>query len=150
MITIHITQNVSDCHVKFQSSDTETFKLAIETLKSSIPACFRNYDPQARRWLIQGVAYDRLLRWASDARKTLPAQVEWRYAGDEEKRAWTPPPPPRAQPSDPYSTLHLLPSAPAELVKAAYRTLAQLHHPDRGGDEEEMKAINEAYRRLAA
>ncbi len=149
MITIHVTQNVSDCHVKFQSSDTETFKLAIETLKSSIPACFRSYDPQARRWLIQGVAYDRLLRWASDARKTLPAQVEWEwtYAGDEEKRAWTPPP---QQPRDAYAALHLLPSAPAELVKAAYRTLAQLHHPDHGGDDERMKKINAAYKRLAA
>lgn len=32
-----------------------------------------------------------------------------------------------------------------ESVKARYRELAKAHHPDTGGDEETMKAINEAY-----
>lgn len=30
-------------------------------------------------------------------------------------------------------------------VRAAYRKLALVHHPDRGGDQEKMKEINEAY-----
>lgn len=38
-------------------------------------------------------------------------------------------------------------------LKAAYRKLAMKHHPDRGGDEEIMKAVNreydEVFRRLA-
>ena len=44
-----------------------------------------------------------------------------------------------------YETLHLLDSAPLEVVTAAYRALSLLHHPDRdGGNEEKMKAINNA------
>jgi curved DNA-binding protein CbpA len=43
-----------------------------------------------------------------------------------------------------------LPSAPPEVVKAAYRALAVLNHPDKGGETEVMQRINAAYRRLAA
>jgi curved DNA-binding protein CbpA len=43
-----------------------------------------------------------------------------------------------------YETLHLLPTAPPELVTAAYRCLAQRHHPDRGGDDEAMVCLNTA------
>lgn len=48
----------------------------------------------------------------------------------------------------PYTVLHLLPTAPPELVKASYRTLASLHHPDKGGDTAIMAKINEAYEDL--
>jgi hypothetical protein len=43
-----------------------------------------------------------------------------------------------------YATLHLLPSAPAEVVNAAHKALVNLHHPDRGGDMATMQAINAA------
>lgn len=43
-----------------------------------------------------------------------------------------------------YDVLHLKPDAPPEVIKAAQRALAQLHHPDHGGDEARMKAINNA------
>ncbi|HXG65593.1 MAG TPA: hypothetical protein VNO70_10830 [Blastocatellia bacterium] len=43
-----------------------------------------------------------------------------------------------------YQTLHLLPSAPVEVVQAARKARAKLHHPDLGGDAERMKAINHA------
>jgi len=33
-------------------------------------------------------------------------------------------------------------------VKAAYRALATLHHPDRGGDTATMMALNAAYAQL--
>ncbi len=45
---------------------------------------------------------------------------------------------------DPYAVLHLLPSAPPELVTAAHRCLAELNHPDRGGSTATMQAINAA------
>lgn len=44
-----------------------------------------------------------------------------------------------------YAALHLLPSAPLPVVKAAYRALARLHHPDHGGSSREMAAITRAY-----
>ena len=46
---------------------------------------------------------------------------------------------------DAYRTLHLLPTAPADLVAAAYRILAKAHHPDRGGTTVDMQRINQAY-----
>jgi len=44
----------------------------------------------------------------------------------------------------------LLEGAPLELVKAAYKTLARLYHPDQGGSEDEMKRINVAYKNILA
>lgn len=49
---------------------------------------------------------------------------------------------------DYYATLGILPNAEQELIKAAYRALSKLYHPDtyRGVDSEQrMAEINEAY-----
>ncbi len=45
---------------------------------------------------------------------------------------------------DAFALLHLTPSAPPELVAAARRVLARLHHPDFGGDHLLMVDINRA------
>jgi len=44
----------------------------------------------------------------------------------------------------PYATLGVLPSAPREVVEAAYRTLAKAAHPDTGGSAERMRVLNAA------
>lgn len=53
-----------------------------------------------------------------------------------------------APPANPDLVLYLAPGAPWEVVQAAYRALAGLHHPDRGGDTAKMQEINEAYEAL--
>lgn len=50
--------------------------------------------------------------------------------------------------SDDYSILHLRRTAPMVIVEAAWRALAKIHHPDRGGDPEEFKRISAAYERI--
>lgn len=50
--------------------------------------------------------------------------------------------------SGPWAILHLANDAPPELVEAAYRALVKLHHPDRGGNADRMKAINAAMDQL--
>ncbi|MBV9322274.1 MAG: J domain-containing protein [Chloroflexi bacterium] len=53
---------------------------------------------------------------------------------------------------DPYRTLQVEPSADLEAIKAAYRRLARLYHPDlnpRPEAAERMRAINQAYRLLS-
>jgi curved DNA-binding protein CbpA len=49
---------------------------------------------------------------------------------------------------DHYATLGAGRDEAREEIERRYKRLARLHHPDRGGDEEEMKAVNEAWRVL--
>ncbi len=151
MTTIFITRDgQQDFHVKLQSRDTYVFKLLIETLKSFVNPCYRFYDPSTRKWVVGEPASQSLHRWLSYARTTFSAQVQWvGDAADADPEAeWTPPAKPKVV--DPYQTLHLLPSAPPELIRAAFKCLAAIFHPDHGGNEEKMKELNRAYKRLAA
>jgi DnaJ-class molecular chaperone len=47
-----------------------------------------------------------------------------------------------------YAILGAGENASQEELERLYKRLAMRHHPDRGGDAEYMKAINEAYRVL--
>jgi hypothetical protein len=47
-----------------------------------------------------------------------------------------------------YRVLGLKPSAAWEEIERAYRQKAKQHHPDLGGDEDMMRALNEAYSML--
>lgn len=44
-----------------------------------------------------------------------------------------------------YRLLGVTPSAKWEEIEKAYRSKAKVHHPDLGGDEDAMRALNEAY-----
>ena len=46
---------------------------------------------------------------------------------------------------DLYELLQVTPSAEPEVIRAAYRALAQKHHPDTGGSQERMAALNHAW-----
>lgn len=48
-----------------------------------------------------------------------------------------------------YETLGLNRGASSDEVKKAYRSMAMKHHPDRGGNEQKFKEIEEAYRTLS-
>ena len=50
---------------------------------------------------------------------------------------------------DYYKILGLEKNVSPEEIKKAYRKLAQIHHPDKGGDPEQFKKINEAYQVLS-
>ena len=44
-----------------------------------------------------------------------------------------------------YRILGVAPSASWDEIVKAYRRKAKVHHPDRGGDEDAMRALNEAF-----
>ncbi|MEB3271183.1 MAG: J domain-containing protein [Synechococcus sp.] len=46
---------------------------------------------------------------------------------------------------DPYAVLGLSPQASREEIKAAYRALVKRHHPDAGGDDQRILALNAAW-----
>ncbi len=48
-----------------------------------------------------------------------------------------------------YDTLGVKKDASADDIKKAFRRLARKHHPDKGGDEEKFKDVNEAYEVLS-
>lgn len=47
-----------------------------------------------------------------------------------------------------YRLLGLSPSAQWDEIERAYKRKAKIHHPDLGGDEDMMRALNEAYNRI--
>ena len=47
--------------------------------------------------------------------------------------------------SDPYAVLGISPQASGDEIKAAYRTLVKRHHPDAGGDDQRILALNAAW-----
>jgi len=47
-----------------------------------------------------------------------------------------------------YKLLGISPSSSWEEVERAYRRKAKIHHPDHGGDEDTMRALNEAYAQI--
>ena len=146
------TDSAADYLIKLRSDDPDAFRLAIDMLKNYVSPTYRKYDPRTRHWTVARLADKQFRHWLSYAQHALDAQIEWIDADDtaDPEREWTPPPP-KPRTSDPYTALWLLPGAPPEVVKAAYKALATLHHPDKpGGDDERMRAINSAYQQLAA
>ncbi|MDO8616080.1 MAG: J domain-containing protein [Dehalococcoidia bacterium] len=98
----------------------------VTALKRAVPGRHRRWDPKRKAWLVSVGGWP------------LAERVFVEYGLLEGLRtsgtAW--------------DTLHLQPTAPPELVTAAYRTLAKLHHPDRGGSTERMRDLNLAFEKL--
>ncbi len=135
-IKIKVTHTSEGYGVKISSADSNAFTYAIDELKNTVPSSYRTYDPTRKIWTITDS--DCLNDWLYETRRAYTVEVN--YAD-----AYQPPPPPKQQIVSPFTTLHLLPSAPPELVKAAYKTLAKIYHPDARGDGEKMIAINRAF-----
>lgn len=111
----------------------------IEAIKTRIPSTYRAYDPDTKVWTVAGV-----LDWPHAAVGLLRAH----FPGAEVVGAARSEPAPIRRHDPDYAALHLLPSAPAPVVEAAYRALSKLHHPDRGGDAVAMVGLNAAVERL--
>jgi len=108
--------------------------LVVAEIKRVVPAWLRSYDPDSKTWTVAGryvhLVYHVLAQVFGDVdvegSRTGPAD----RGGDPREAALV--------------VLHLRPTAPPELVDAAYKCLARLHHPDRGGSTITMQAINAA------
>jgi curved DNA-binding protein CbpA len=47
--------------------------------------------------------------------------------------------------ANPFSILCVTEDAPLEVIRAAYKALAGIYHPDHGGNEQQMADLNAAY-----
>ena len=52
--------------------------------------------------------------------------------------------------ADPYFVLGVSPEDDDELIDAIYKARVKHFHPDKGGDEEACKRLNDAYERIKA
>lgn len=102
----------------------------VEVIKE-IPLKHREWDAAKKRWAISPSYAAEIRDW------TL------RFFGAEGSKASSSTK--KRATADPFAVLHLLPSAPAELVDSAYRCLAKLAHPDRGGTHEQMLELTAAH-----
>jgi curved DNA-binding protein CbpA len=50
--------------------------------------------------------------------------------------------------NNPYQVLKIKPGASLSDIKAAYRSLVRQHHPDKGGNPEDFRQVQEAYEQL--
>lgn len=141
--------------VRFGCDDANAFVELVRALKQRVPAPDRCFDPYEKWWTVRARGRQAFAAWlrdrvAADQRRYEGVDPEELFA--PERRPPPPPPPsPRGAPSggsSPYDVLMLRPGAPPALVKAAYRVLAQLHHPDRGGTTAVMQRLNAAYEAL--
>lgn len=106
----------------------------VDSIKSIVPAHSRTYDPDQKAWYIASVYADIIQRLL----EAVFIDVEM-----DSERTTSPPPSDRA-PRTEYTVLHLLPSAPPELVESAYKCLSRMHHPDAGGATATMQELNAA------
>ncbi len=122
--------------MKIFAADTNAFTYAISELKGIIPVAFRNYDPTKKTWIITD--WDCYYEWLDELRSVYAVETE--YEDEQPSR-----PPQPQSPVSPFQTLYLLPNAPPEVVKASYKALSKIHHPDVQGDAEKMVEINRAF-----
>ncbi len=141
--TAHTWQSASRIYLRWQAADGAIFRDLRSSFRSSFSRhCDAIWLPDQRAWSLPLASRWSLLDWLyqhfeGDAvREDGAPRSEW--AG--EPRPTTRHAPVNAA----YATLHLLPSAPLDLVQAAYRLAAQTNHPDRGGSNAAMAAVNQA------
>lgn len=117
----------------------------VADLKAHIPYRQRKWIPESREW------------WFHNAVIVDVMLLAERYCGrvrHAERRGPSGRGPAGSPPFLPadlaaaYRTLYLTPDAPAEVIKAVYRTLSKIHHPDSGGSTSDMQRLNAAYDRL--
>jgi hypothetical protein len=105
----------------------------VDDLKTTIPRSARHWDSDKKVWIVLAEYRESLLAVLEEYFRVVDTDSKGRASQDSEAHA----------------ILHLLPSAPPELVKVAYRCLALLVHPDKAnGDLSQMQKLNAAYERL--
>ena len=116
--------------VRFGGLERDDFAAMVQDFRDLVPAGLREWNADDRCWIVDLSQSRKLRDWA----------LEW-----FDSVGW---PLELSTTSTPWSTLWLLPGAPREVIRAAFRALARLHHPDIGGDTAAMQRITAAYDEL--
>jgi hypothetical protein len=120
----------------------------VEALKASVPWSARKWNPESKGWLVFDPYVDEAIELASDH-----FDLERLYSGADLETAKHATAGTASHGFEAclenvrrryreHAELKVWPGAPADVILAAYRAMARLHHPDLGGDLEAMKRIN--------
>jgi hypothetical protein len=126
---------------------SSVFKSLQDNIRYNIlPLSYRTFDSATQCW---HVYYTKLPELVGFAKKhydhinwsTLPADWQMMAVGGTAINI-------KPIEVDLYAVLFLTSNAPLEVIKASYKALALLHHPDHGGKVEDMVTINNAYEKI--
>lgn len=143
--------------------------LFVQQLKDTVPFDFRQWDGDERRWYVFESYAEQVVElvkeyWPSvdlsdyepdaqpfwqqsDDRESQRGRGNWGYRRAENQQRsqsqWSTPNGP--SPTTDHAALYVTADAPAVVIRAAYKALATLHHPDKGGTTAQMQKINQAY-----
>lgn len=165
MATITFTWDAATSGYYFKSPFHEEFK---DEFKYEVPPSKRRWDPTDKQWWVHHDFIDEATKLADKffgghMFVGVGHNAGQRRTQDQKRQQWSntysggntsnrPPWDDSASLGDPaYTALFVLPNAPFEVCKAAYRALAQMYHPDTGSgtaNEEMMKVINVAFDRV--
>ena len=148
MLSIHLTpQSDHGWALQIRCSDSEIFAASLAALKATVPPAFRRFDFAARCWVITAEGDVCLASYLELMRSRYCADVFADEAGEHDAGGGRVLPESSATMTleRAYDVLYLREGAPEQLISAAYKTLARLHHPDAGGTTAEMTEINLAY-----
>jgi hypothetical protein len=148
--------------VRWWADDSELWRRILDDFKATFRThSERSYNSTSRTWSVPLWCRRRLEEWADywfdgaaqqwDEDEEEPAGYGRTYAGSRSYGRYHQPQASNSAIEAAFATLHLLPTAPPELVQAAHRTLVKIHHPDvAGGDGQTMVRINLALERIRA
>lgn len=115
----------------------------VDAIKLQVPPSHREWSPGTKTWFVRS-PYD------TTATRILSFYFPGAEVGGKPAERPLFSPPDQCRCDADHRALFVCQNAPDEVVKAAYRALAKLNHPDAGGDHSRMQIINIAYERIAS
>lgn len=139
--------------LKLEPADAQWVRLrgcakpVVTFIRFSLKSAYRRFNKDEGAWEIHNSSLPNLAHLATKYQSgsdcsSLPEEWRCRFLGIKFEAS--------VPETSPYTALHLTSDAPIELVRAAYRTLSFIHHPDRGGDSQRFQSVADAYRKVLA
>jgi hypothetical protein len=147
--TLRVWEDQGRLRLRWRSHDSdEWFEILAGFKEAFLPHTERSFRESDKTWSVPLHCRTKLDEWA-DSYFSTAFQV-WEDQADEGPRASRSEQRDRSAGSaargssveEAYRVLHLLPSAPDEVLDAVHRALIKVYHPDHGGNHEDAVRIN--------
>jgi len=141
---VEVLHGGGSLYVSWRVFDRGGFEDVRESFKRRFPwSTGAEWSSIDKCWTLPTSRYDELALWVAATFQR--EAVSWPDGPHGQQQRQDAPRPAHTSPlSQAYAALHLLPSAPPEVVQAAHRVLVKRVHPDAGGTHEAAVALNTA------